>query len=46
MKKQILLPIMLLMLFNTAFAQHEVYLKSDQAIQGYDPVAYFKEANL
>lgn len=25
-------------------AQHEVFVKSDAAIQGYDPVAYFKES--
>jgi YHS domain-containing protein len=44
MKKQILLPIMLVTLLNAAFGQHEIFLKSDEAIQGYDPVAYFKEA--
>lgn len=35
---------MLLMLLNAAFGQHEIYSKSNEAIQGYDPVAYFKEA--
>lgn len=29
---------------NITFAQQEVFSKSNQAIQGYDPVAYFKEA--
>jgi YHS domain-containing protein len=29
---------------TSAFAQHEVFSKSNQAIQGYDPVAYFKDA--
>jgi len=26
------------------FAQHEIFIKSNEAIQGYDPVAYFKES--
>jgi YHS domain-containing protein len=32
-------------LLTPAIAQQEVFSKSDQAIQGYDPVAYFRESN-
>jgi YHS domain-containing protein len=42
MKHSILL-IILTFSLNSAFAQKEVFTKSDEAIQGYDPVAYFKE---
>jgi YHS domain-containing protein len=34
----------LVLLFHIASAQKEVFSKSEQAIQGYDPVAYFKES--
>lgn len=33
-----------LFVLNSSLAQREVFSKSNQAIQGYDPVAYFKEA--
>mgnify|MGYP003575532322 CR=1 FL=1 len=32
------------LVFNTTLAQHEVFSKSNEAIRGYDPVAYFKES--
>jgi YHS domain-containing protein len=43
MKTFILSSVILLSLAH-AHAQHEVFIKSDAAIQGYDPVAYFKES--
>jgi YHS domain-containing protein len=33
-----------LFVLNSSLAQREVFSKSNQAIQGFDPVAYFKEA--
>jgi len=33
-----------MLIISPAFAQHEVFIKSNEAIQGYDPVAYFKES--
>ena len=38
------LMISLLLFCQIAFAQNEIFSKSEQAIQGYDPVAYFKES--
>jgi YHS domain-containing protein len=35
---------MLALVLNAAIAQREVFSKSNQAIQGYDPVAYFKNS--
>jgi YHS domain-containing protein len=32
------------LVLNSSIAQREVFSKSDQAIQGYDPVAYFKDS--
>lgn len=32
----------LIFILNAGFAQKEIFVKSNQAIQGYDPVAYFK----
>ena len=43
MKTFVLLAIILLP-YGHGYAQHEVFIKSDAAIQGYDPVAYFKES--
>lgn len=34
----------LLVLTSVAYAQQEVYTKSNAAIDGYDPVAYFKDS--
>lgn len=34
----------LLLFCQIAFAQKEIFSKSEKAIQGYDPVAYFKES--
>ena len=36
--------VVVLFVLNSSFAQREVFSKSNQAIQGYDPVAYFKDA--
>lgn len=33
-----------ILFFGVAYSQKEVFSKSDLAIQGYDPVAYFKES--
>lgn len=33
-----------MVVLTAAFAQQEVFSKSNEAIQGYDPVAYFKES--
>jgi len=41
--KQLTTAFVLLLLISPAFGQ-EVFTKSETAIQGYDPVAYFKEA--
>jgi YHS domain-containing protein len=41
--KQIVLLITLLLASNLTFAQREVFVKSDAAIRGYDPVAYFTQ---
>ena len=35
-------PLCLLFILNVGFAQKEIFVKNNQAIQGYDPVAYFK----
>jgi hypothetical protein len=43
MKNKLILPVLFTLLSNLAFAQHEVFIKAGNAIQGYDPVAYFKE---
>ena len=42
--KQILLIFTFLIVLSPAFSQHEVFSTSGVAIQGYDPVAYFKES--
>jgi hypothetical protein len=42
--KTILLIFLLTLSLNVLYAQHEVFMKSGEAIRGYDPVAYFKEA--
>jgi len=34
----------ILLPYGHGYAQREVFIKSDAAIQGYDPVAYFKES--
>jgi YHS domain-containing protein len=44
MTKRIILLVGFALALNTLFAQNEVFIKSDGAIQGYDPVAYFKES--
>ncbi len=36
--------ILCVLVLQAAHAQQEVFLKSDAAIQGYDPVAYFKDS--
>jgi hypothetical protein len=41
--KHALLLTTLLFYFCPLFAQHEVFIKSGEAILGYDPVTYFKE---
>jgi len=43
MKKILLLTIIVLS-FGRGYSQREVFIKSNAAIQGYDPVAYFKES--
>ena len=42
--KTFLLSTIILLSFGHGYAQREVFIKSDAAIQGYDPVAYFKIA--
>jgi YHS domain-containing protein len=42
--KTFLLSTIILLSFGHGYAQREVFIKSDAAIQGYDPVAYFKKA--
>lgn len=44
MTKRIILLVSFALCLNTLFAQGEVFIKPDGAIQGYDPVAYFKES--
>jgi YHS domain-containing protein len=34
----------LMLILNAAFGQQEVFSKLNEAIQGYDPVAYFKDS--
>jgi YHS domain-containing protein len=36
--------LLIMVLLTPAFAQQEVYSRSNKAIHGYDPVAYFKES--
>lgn len=40
--KKILLISSLTLCLSPLFGQHEVFVQSDEAIRGYDPVAYFK----
>jgi YHS domain-containing protein len=42
--KQMLLIVSLTLYLAPLFAQNEIFVKSDEAIRGYDPVAYFKES--
>ena len=42
--RTLLLSTIILLSFVQVHAQREVFVKSDAAIQGYDPVAYFKES--
>lgn len=42
--KTFFLPAIILLSFGQGYSQREVFIKSDAAIQGYDPVAYFKES--
>ena len=42
--KKIFLSIIILSSLGQAYAQREVFIKLDAAIQGYDPVAYFRKA--
>ena len=42
--KTILISSIILLSFEYGYGQREVFIKSDAAIQGYDPVAYFKKA--
>lgn len=42
--KSLFTTLILLLTLGTAVAQQEVFSKSNAAIQGYDPVAYFKES--
>jgi hypothetical protein len=44
MRNKLILPILFVLTANIVFAQREIFTKSDVAIQGYDPVAYFKES--
>ena len=43
-KKASLALVFCVFVFRLAVSQQEVFLKSDAAIQGYDPVAYFKDS--
>jgi YHS domain-containing protein len=36
--------VVFVLLVNSSIAQREIFSKSGQAIQGYDPVAYFKDS--
>jgi YHS domain-containing protein len=42
--RTLLLSTIILLSLGQGYAQREVFIKSDVAIQGYDPVAYFKES--
>ena len=42
--RTLLLSTIILLSLGQSYAQREVFIKSDVAIQGYDPVAYFKES--
>lgn len=42
--KKFLLSAIILLSFVKVYSQSEVFIKSDAAIEGYDPVAYFKRA--
>ena len=42
--RTLLLSTIILLSLGQVYAQREVFIKSDAAIQGYDPVAYFKES--
>jgi YHS domain-containing protein len=42
--RTLLLSTIILLSLGQGYAQREVFIKSDAAIQGYDPVAYFKES--
>ena len=44
MKTFLLSTIIALLSLGHSYAQRDVFIKSDAAIQGYDPVAYFKKA--
>lgn len=42
--KTFLLSTIIILSFGRVYSQSEVFIKSNAAIQGYDPVAYFKES--
>lgn len=42
--KKIIVLAMSILFFGTAYSQKEIFSKSKLAIQGYDPVAYFKDS--